>query len=1125
MEDDQEICRVCRSESTISQPLYHPCKCAGSIRFVHESCLIEWLSHSRKKYCELCEHPFKFTPIYRDDMPESVPILVFFSQLIRRLASFLKNLFRGLTVIFVWLIILPNFTLWTWRFYFWSGEHIGFNTLNTTKEEEIGGQSPLKNFLSDCLEGQIITAFVIIIFVAAYLFREWVMQNLPAVEEQAEVLERNEEQLVQEQVAVDTLLNAMHTINPPELRDHEHHRLEHQLDEIRNEIDQELDHQRQETAERNEHHRSEHQLDEIDQELRQESAEHNGQEDLENLLGHHQQIHGNDDTQYFRQFVANNLERGDRGLVENEEIRRFFDNNMDRPLNPPVRLEEEENEEVFEVADDMNGVLEAIGMRGNPWMLVQNSVLMSLMISLCLGLAVWIPYVVGRLVIMIRPISFIETPIYILRFVTDPLVDFVLDTCLPLTWSLADTYWKQWVPPSIQTALSFYTQETAVVVLTKEQPTPWIDWSLIESKIEETSRMALERWHQFALGHTALDRSMCILVGYFVFICLGSWYLANSKRRTSTVQDIIRQQGIFLKVLFFIVIELVVFPTVCGFLLDFATLPLFVNASISTRYAFHFKSPYSSYFLHWFLGTGVLFYFAIFITVSREIIRPGVMWFVRDPNDPQFHPVQEMVERPFPNLLYKISQSAIMYSTMLVFGVGTVTYTLALTRVVFPLRLPFNKPLSTLALDLLIIQFLLPPLVHLVNPRENAKRALALWWHWACRLLRLTSFMFNERKLDEEGRHVRRSWKAMLLRTKAEIPNDALSDLAIDEGQEVVFDRNGQWVRVPRYDSVPVDPKRRMLVPVDPVTLEAIDPEERERGHPAAADTGDEAQSTIVVYVPPHFKLRTIVFLLFMWLFISLFVCSVTVVPLLFGRFLFKAYLAPQVDMVNDLYSFTLGLYLLVGACLTCTWTYRCYVTYKLNGYSFSEQWVTYVTKASRYVYLIFSLGVVIPLLLGISVDLFVFMPIRTYHSKEGIVIHLSQNWAFGIVYISLFYHTVQLLPTQNRVKVYMDSVFGNNMIQADLKVITRKVIVPVIMVALGSIFLPGVLSWSLFQLMDTKDSSLQLLVIRYTYPALFGSMITILFSFVFRKLFKMWLKAVKDDTYKIREALHNFDG
>lgn len=505
--------------------------------------------------------------------------------------------------------------------------------------------------------------------------------------------------------------------------------------------------------------------------------------------------------------------------------------------------------------------------------------------------------------LQIRPITFIETPIYLMRLITDPLVDFVLDLCIPYIWSLIGNSVKSVLPQNIQVAFKsaqeYFTHgldtilslsnETIVstssngsskAAAVTEQVVNHIpqanddslmmnmDWALIQEKVEVYSSMALARWHRFATGQTGLDRSMCILVGYLVLICLGSWYLTHGRRRSNdrastgdTIQDIIRQQGIFLKVLFFILIELVVFPTVCGFLLDMATLPLFVNASFTSRYAFHVKSPYSSYFLHWFLGTGVLFYFAIFITVCREIIRPGVMWFIRDPNDPQFHPVQEMVERPLPNLLHKISQSALIYSVMLVFGVGTVTYSLAFTGVVFPLRLPFNRPLSTLAIDLLIIQFLLPPLIALIKPRDYSKKALDLWWHFACRQLRLTSFMFNERKTDEEGHHVRRTLKSMLLFEKAAIPadDDEFSQVGIvddDQSSSVVFKRDGMMVRVPKYDSVPVDPKRRMLVPVDPVTLEAIDEEERRRGHPATADTNDEAQSTIVVYIPPHFKQR-----------------------------------------------------------------------------------------------------------------------------------------------------------------------------------------------------------------------------------------------------------------------------
>lgn len=36
MSDDDQVCRICRSEATPNEPLFHPCKCSGSIRYVHQ---------------------------------------------------------------------------------------------------------------------------------------------------------------------------------------------------------------------------------------------------------------------------------------------------------------------------------------------------------------------------------------------------------------------------------------------------------------------------------------------------------------------------------------------------------------------------------------------------------------------------------------------------------------------------------------------------------------------------------------------------------------------------------------------------------------------------------------------------------------------------------------------------------------------------------------------------------------------------------------------------------------------------------------------------------------------------------------------------------------------------------
>ncbi len=47
-------------------------------------------------------------------------------------------------------------------------------------------------------------------------------------------------------------------------------------------------------------------------------------------------------------------------------------------------------------------------------------------------------------------------------------------------------------------------------------------------------------------------------------------------------------------------------------------------------------------FLHWLVGILCAFYFASFVLLLREVLRPGVLWFLRNLNDPDFNPVQEV---------------------------------------------------------------------------------------------------------------------------------------------------------------------------------------------------------------------------------------------------------------------------------------------------------------------------------------------------------------------------------------------------------------------------------------------------------------------------------------------------
>ncbi|KAM4603339.1 E3 ubiquitin-protein ligase MARCHF8 [Polymixia lowei] len=54
----QDICRICHCEGDEDYPLITPCRCTGSLRFVHQACLNQWIKSSDTRCCELCKFDF-----------------------------------------------------------------------------------------------------------------------------------------------------------------------------------------------------------------------------------------------------------------------------------------------------------------------------------------------------------------------------------------------------------------------------------------------------------------------------------------------------------------------------------------------------------------------------------------------------------------------------------------------------------------------------------------------------------------------------------------------------------------------------------------------------------------------------------------------------------------------------------------------------------------------------------------------------------------------------------------------------------------------------------------------------------------------------------------------------------
>ena len=50
--------RICHCEGDDESPLITPCHCTGSLRFVHQACLQQWIKSSDTRCCELCKYEF-----------------------------------------------------------------------------------------------------------------------------------------------------------------------------------------------------------------------------------------------------------------------------------------------------------------------------------------------------------------------------------------------------------------------------------------------------------------------------------------------------------------------------------------------------------------------------------------------------------------------------------------------------------------------------------------------------------------------------------------------------------------------------------------------------------------------------------------------------------------------------------------------------------------------------------------------------------------------------------------------------------------------------------------------------------------------------------------------------------
>ncbi|KAG5268739.1 hypothetical protein AALO_G00215910 [Alosa alosa] len=905
--EEADICRVCRSEGTPDKPLYHPCVCTGSIKFIHQECLVQWLKHSRKEYCELCKHRFAFTPIYSPDMPSRLPVQDIFAGLVTSIGTAIRYWFHYTLVAFAWLGVVPLTACRIYKCLFTGS----VSSLLTLPLDMLSTE----NLLADCLQGCFVVTCTLCAFISLVWLREqiihggapqWLEQNLQAAANMA--AQANEAPAAAAGPGdPDPQAEEAPAEHPPEEED--------EVDEERAADDPE---QQEDPAE--------------DLEADNEDEEEAGAEDAEANNG------GQDDMNW-------NALEWDRAAEELTWERML---GLDGSL---VFLEH-----VF-------------------WVVSLNT-LFILVFAFC-------PYHIGH-------------------------------------FSVVGLGFEEYVQAS-----HFEGLITTIV------------------------------------GY--------ILLAMTLILCHGIAALVRFQRS----RRLLGVCYIVVKVSLLVVVEIGVFPLICGWWLDICSLEMF-DASLKDRELSFKSAPGTTMFLHWLVGMVYVFYFASFILLLREVLRPGVLWFLRNLNDPDFNPVQEMIHLPIYRHLRRFILSVVVFGSIVLLMLWL---PIRMIKLILPSFLPYNvmlysdAPVSELSLELLLLQVVLPALLEQGHTRQWLKGLVRAWTVTAGYLLDLHSYLLGDQEESEADQQPAAAAAGNNNNQAPRNNNNANAIPAVGEGLHAAH--------------------QAILQQGGPVGFQ---PYHRPLRFP--------------------FRIGLLIALMCITLLVASLVCLT--LPVFAGRYLMSFWTGSS--KIHELYTAACGLYVcwlsIRGITLLLAWMPqgRRVILQK------AHEWSLMIVKTVVVAVLVAG---VIPLLLGLLFQLVIVAPLRVPLDQTPLF-YPWQDWALGVLHAKII-AAITLMGPQWWLKTVIEQVYANGIRNIDLHFIIRKLAAPVISVLLLSLAVPYVIAVGITPLIGVTPE-MRILVQRRIYPFLL-MVVSLLGILTFQiRQFKRLYEHIKNDKYLVGQRLVNYE-
>ncbi|XP_052230850.1 E3 ubiquitin-protein ligase MARCHF6-like isoform X2 [Dreissena polymorpha] len=1006
-EHGNDICRVCRCEATPDKPLYHPCVCTGSIKFIHQDCLVQWLKYSRKEFCELCKHRFAFTPIYSPDMPKRLPIKDILSGLLASVGKAVRYWFHYTLVTFAWLGVVPLTACRIYRCLFTGS----VSSLLTLPLDMLSTE----NLASDCFHGCFVVACTLCAFISLVWLREqilhgggpdWLEQDVPGAQARGNLLDVG-------------VVNNLVGLGGGGVRD---------------------------------------------------AAAANQNADNDMVANQDEDDADNDGG-----------ENGNNGAQD--------DNNWN-----PIEWDRAAEELTWERLLGLDGSL--VFLEHVFWVVSLNT-LFILVFAFC-------PYHIGH-------------------------------------------------------------------------------FTMLGLKLEEWVTSA----HFEGLFTT--------LIGYVVIaFSLVFLYAMCSLVRLKRFRRVLGLCYVVVKVKLLVVVELGVFPLICGWWLDICSLSMF-DATLKDRKTSFHVAPGTSMFIHWLVGMVYVFYFASFILLLREVLRPGVLWFLRNLNDPEFNPIQEMIHLP----VYRHTRRFI--ASVIIFG-STVMLMLWLPvrviRKVVPGFLPYNvmlsseAPVSELSLELLLLQVVLPALLEQGHTRMWLKGVVRGWTIAVAWALDLRSYLIGDVALSEQD-HVIQGDQAQAPPPQQPPANEAVPDpnpapqvapdlvpepAAAVEAAPVDLDlapplehAPGPLQALPPVDapvppaSLQAPPQPQILAPpviqvppqvqaaalpgqaaipqvqaqpaIPPVQAPiapvqapippglVLIPPVQAPARQAPMGLGDAHQAMLQgggavgfqsYKRPPFFfcRIAVLVVLMCATLFATSVVCLI--LPVFFGRKLMSLWMGEA--KIHELYTAACGLYVCWLLLRIGTVLYNWIPQGTAAILNKLKEWLILALK-SLFVSLIL-MGVV-PLLLGLLFELVVVAPLRVSLDQTP-VFFPWQDWALGVLHAKIIC-AVTMMGPQWWLKRVIEQVYNDGIRNMNLKFILFKLCFPVIAVLGMSLSVPYCIAGTIVPALGF-DFATQNFVLRRIYPFLLACVVFVFVCVFQARQFKRLYEHIKNDKYLVGQRLVNYD-